>query len=123
MNDRGMLHFDLNAYNVLTDGEQIYAADFGLAICEDFDLSPAERAFFENHRLYDRAYVSWAFREWLAPKGRSPALTPALSALVERSAPVTRIFRRFLKTLSEESKTTAYPVRDLEAAFAAQSNA
>jgi hypothetical protein len=54
MNDRGMHHFDLHRHNVLTDGESIYVADFGLALCADFDLSPTERAFFETHRLYDR---------------------------------------------------------------------
>ena len=43
-----MLHFDLHRHNVLTDGEQLYVADFGLAICADFDLAPAERAFFES---------------------------------------------------------------------------
>lgn len=122
MNDRGMLHFDLNAFNLLTDGEQVYAADFGLTLCADFDLSPAERAFFETHRLYDRCYATWAFVEWLAPKAEPRVLTPALSALVDRCAPVAKIFRNFLRTLSEGSKATPYPVAELEAAFAAQSD-
>jgi Protein tyrosine and serine/threonine kinase len=118
MNDRGMLHFDLNAYNVLTDGEQVYVADFGLAICADFDLSPSERAFFETHQLYDRCYAAWAFVEWLAPKAEQPVLTPALSSLMDRYAPVANVFRRFLNTLSGESKTAPYPVAALEAALA-----
>ncbi|HEX4182949.1 MAG TPA: hypothetical protein VHY34_06810 [Caulobacteraceae bacterium] len=123
MNDRGMLHFDLNAYNVLTDGEQIYAADFGLAICADFDLSPAERAFFETHCLYDRCYVTWAFAEWLAPKAEPPPLlTPALSALVDRCAPIANILGNFFDTLRNQGKTAPYPATELEAAFAAQSS-
>ena len=123
MNDHGMLHFDLNTSNVLTDGEQVYAADFGLAVCADFDLSPAERAFFDSHRLYDRCYVTWAFVEWLAPEAEPPPdLTPALSALVDRCAPVADILRTFFKTLREESKTTPYPAAELESAFAAQSD-
>jgi len=122
MNDRGMVHFDLHAHNLLTDGEQVYAADFGLAQCADFDLSLAERAFFETHRLYDRCYVDWAFVEWLAPKAEPAVLTPALSALVDHCAPVANIFGNFLNTLIEGSKTTPYPVSELEAAAAAQSN-
>ena len=123
MNERGMLHFDLNAFNMLTDGEQIYAADFGLALCADFDLSSAERAFFETHRLYDRCYVDWAFVEWLAPKADPPVLTPALSARVDRCAPVANIFGNFLDRLSQGSKTTSYPAAELEAALAMQPDA
>lgn len=123
MNERGMLHFDLNASNVLTDGERVYVADFGLALCEDFDLSPAERAFFEAHQLYDRCYVNWAVVEWLAPEAEPrPVLTPALGALVDRCAPVANLFGNFLDALSKVSKTTPCPLTELEAALAAQSN-
>jgi hypothetical protein len=121
MNERGMLHFDLHQHNVLTDGARLYVADFGLAVCADFDLSPAERAFFELHRHYDRCYVSRAAVEWLAPETDPPLLTPALSALVERCAPVAGILQSFFKTL-RESKTTPYPAAELEAALAAHSS-
>jgi hypothetical protein len=119
LNDRGMLHFDLNAYNVLTDGEQLYAADFGLALASDFDLSPAERTFFEAHRLYDRSYVDWAFIEWLTGTSDPPTLTPTLSALEARCAPVAAIFGNFLRTLVNGSKTAPFPAAELEAARAA----
>jgi hypothetical protein len=123
MNERGMLHFDLNASNLLTDGDRLYAADFGLALCTDFDLSPAERLFFEVHQLYDRCYVDWAFVEWIAPKSEPPpVLTPALSAVLDRCATIANIFGNFLERLSKESKTTPYPAAELEAALAAQSN-
>jgi hypothetical protein len=101
---------------VLTDGEQLYAADFGLALCADFELSPAERAFFETHRLYDRAYVDWALVEWLAPQADPPRLTPALTAVVERCAPVATIMGAFIGAL-RESKTAPYPAAALEAAL------
>ena len=121
MNDSGMLHFDLNGSNVLTDDQQIYVADFGLAICSDFDLSPAERAFYETHRLYDRAYVTWAFAEWLTPRETPRTLTPALTALIDDGAPIADFMRTFLGTLGRGSKTTPYPATELEAAFAAHS--
>ena len=123
MNDRGMLHFDLNGYNVLTDGEQAYVADFGLALCADFDLSPAERAFFETHRLYDRCYVDWALVEWLAPEADPPVLTQALRALVGRCAPVASILGTFFETLRHGRKTTPFPAAELEAALATQARA
>ena len=119
MNERGMLHFDLHRENVLTDGERVYAADFGLTLCTDFDLSPAERDFFETHRLYDRCYVDWAFVEWLASAKPPPVRTPTLSARVERCAPVANILRDFLGAL-RQSKTAPYPASELEAAIAAQ---
>jgi hypothetical protein len=115
MNDHGMLHFDLNAFNVLTDGDQAYVADFGLTLCADFDLSPAERAFFEAHRLYDPSYLAWDFVEHLAPKADPPVLTPALKARVERCAPVAKVMRRFLGALSTQSKATPFPAAELAA--------
>lgn len=123
MNARGMLHFDLHGHNVLTDGERAYVADFGLALCADFDLSADERAFFESHRLYDRCFVTWDFIERLTKKARPSGLPPLLRTLIERSAPVAGIFRDFFEKLSKESKTAPYPAAALEAAFAAQSAA
>jgi hypothetical protein len=119
-----MLHFDLNPSNLLTDGEQVYAADFGLALCEDFDLSPEERVFFQKHRLYDRCYVDGAFVDWLVPEAMlRHALPSALSALVDRCTPVAHIFGTFLNTLREGSKTTPYPGSELESALAEQAEA
>lgn len=61
---RGMLHMDAHWGNLLTDGQRIYATDFGLAISRSFELSSEERAFFERHARYDehvlrRELVSW----------------------------------------------------------------
>ncbi len=123
MNDRGMLHFDLHGWNVLTDGEQVYAADFGLALSSDYDLSPAERAFFETHRLYDRCYVDRVFVEWLTPEEEPPILTPELSARVKACAPVANVLRRFFQALREDGKTTPYPEAELRAALAVQAGA
>ena len=39
MNARGLLHFDAHFQNILTDGERLYFADYGLAISSRFDLS------------------------------------------------------------------------------------
>lgn len=119
MNARGMLHFDLHAQNVLTDGEDIFIADFGLAVCEDFDLSAEERAFFETHRLYDQAYVAYATHRWLAgPRDPQPILTAALAARAARLDPVAKLFGAFLEALGED-KRTPFPAEALETALPA----
>ncbi len=123
MNERGLLHFDLHRHNVLTDGEDIYVADFGLALCADFELAEEERAFFERHRQFDRGYVEWAASEWLTPETGAPPLTRGLSALVDATAPAAAILRTFFTALRDESKTASFPAAELEAALAAQPDA
>src|ERR1700730_4165030 len=46
INSRGLLHFDAHFKNIVTDGNELYLADFGLAISDRFELSDAERRFF-----------------------------------------------------------------------------
>jgi serine/threonine protein kinase len=121
MNDRGMVHFDLNPSNILTDGRDVFAADFGLALCADFDLSPNERVFLQNHRLYDRCYVDWAFVNWIGPEAdKSSALSPNLRRVIDGCAPVADVFGGFFETLSKTSKSTPYPAVELEAVLAAK---
>lgn len=47
MNAQDLLHFDAHFWNILTDGENLYFSDFGLAISSRFDLSEAEKIFGE----------------------------------------------------------------------------
>ena len=102
-----------------TDGAQIYVADYGLALCADFGLAPAEREFFEAHRLYDRSYVDWAFGEWLRRAEPPLVMTPALEARLESVAPVADVFARFINSLNNVSNTTPFPAAEMEAALAA----
>ena len=48
-------HGDVHFGNIVSDGEQIYFADFGLAQDWAFDLSAAERQFFQQNRYLDDA--------------------------------------------------------------------
>jgi len=115
INARGMLHFDLHRLNVLTDGDRLYAGDFGLSLCSDFDLSPAERAFYEVHADYDRGFVALGV---VTAAGEQVAPSPSVAATIERCKPAAEVMRRFFTQLREGGKTTPYPAAELSAALA-----
>ncbi|TBR57727.1 hypothetical protein B4U84_17280 [Westiellopsis prolifica IICB1] len=48
-----IIHFDAHFRNVLTDGEQIYLTDFGLALDKSFTLTKDEESFFDENTFYD----------------------------------------------------------------------
>ncbi len=97
---RGLGHFDCHFENVLTDGREVYFADYGLALSTDFELSAPEADFLARHRGFDRARVSHSYlhcvsTSLLGPgswrenlhrylRSRQPALPPAIAALVDR---------------------------------------
>jgi len=130
---RGLLHLDAHFDNLLTDGHRLYFADLGLATCARFDLSPAEAAFFQRHRSYDRCYTVTHLARWLvntlcgttpaqcdeilrhcAATGRPPGGLPGpAAAIVARHAPVAVVMTRFFRQLQTVSKTTPYPVVEI----------
>ena len=117
MNKQGLFHFDLHARNLLTDGDDLYLADFGYALGSGFDLSAEERAFLVAHADYDSAYARWAYARWLeAAKRRPPAVRPILA----RAAPVAAIMDAFLHTLpgTREAPAPGYPTQAVGAALA-----
>lgn len=63
LRSEGVVHLDANPSNVLTDGQRLFFADFGLFLTDDFDLSDVERSFLANHRYWDIgefiASLSW----------------------------------------------------------------
>lgn len=54
---KGIIHFDAHFRNILTDGEQVYLTDFGLALDKSFALTEEENVFFEQNSLYDYGEV------------------------------------------------------------------
>ena len=125
INAKGMLHFNAHFHNILTDGEQLYFSDFGLATSSQFALSKEELQFFQNHQNYDRCYVVTTLTSWIISRvfgkdrfdevlndyanGKTPlllpaALTPYLSSIVKRYARITLKMNTFFKTLREEKK-------------------
>lgn len=135
INAKGMLHFDAHFHNILTDGEQLYFSDFGLATSSQFALSKEELQFFQNHQNYDRCYVVTTLTSWIisrvfgkdrfdevlndyanrnTPLVLPAALTPYLSSIVKRYARITLKMNTFFKTLREENKQAPYPAEELE---------
>ena len=59
MKKKGMVHFDATKNNLLTDGQRLYFADFGLTLSSTFNLSKKERDFFDKHQTYDKCQAIW----------------------------------------------------------------
>jgi serine/threonine protein kinase len=54
---KNIIHFDAHFRNILTDGQQTYLTDFGLALDQSFTLTEAEVTFFEENKFYDYGEV------------------------------------------------------------------
>lgn len=65
----GVAHLDANPSNILCDSKQLFFADFGLFLTDQFELTEAERAFLAGHRFFDIGEFI-ASLDWPAP-GRS----------------------------------------------------
>jgi hypothetical protein len=112
---KGVLHFDAHFDNLLTDGERLYFADFGLTISSRFALSPAESEFFAAHRDYDRCYTVTHLLGWL--RRNLDPLPESAAALTRRYAPVADVFSPFYRQLQGPDRDTAYPVAELDRAW------
>ncbi|WP_329027987.1 protein kinase family protein [Streptomyces sp. NBC_01423] len=129
MNAHGLLHFDAHFQNILTDGQRLYFADYGLAISSRFDLSPDEAAFVGEHGAYDECYAVNHLVNWLAvalyghppadrrafvdacAQGTPPEGIPAsIAALLLRHAPVAAAMGGYYRAFQRESRTVPHPL-------------
>jgi len=131
MRAQGFVHFDAHFRNVLTDGAQVYFADFGLATCDRFDLSEAERLFLDGHRDYDLAYTvaglgAYAadavrgdrphrdfLRSWIAGDVDRGTLARQVAALIDRYATLALLVLDFHKALDQGPKTHPWPAAEV----------
>lgn len=132
MSSRGLVHFDAHFDNILTDGRQLYFADFGLALSSRFDLSADESNFLSDHLTYDRCYTAShllqyhlldgvrgdtereAFlHDWI--EGRRPGdIPPEITAIIDQHARPTVVVDSFFRRLLTESKQTPFPAAEIE---------
>lgn len=128
MNDRGLQHFDAHFENLLTDGERLYFADYGLAISDRFDLAESEAAFLARHQDYDYRYSLTHLTIWLvtalygyrgqerteflracAQGHRPTGIPPRIADIIVRYAPIAVVNSEFYRKLMQESTQTPYP--------------
>ncbi|MFA6915503.1 MAG: hypothetical protein WC222_03840 [Parachlamydiales bacterium] len=133
--EKEMVHFDAHFQNILTDGTHLYFSDFGLATSSHFILSQEELNFFLIHSNYDLYYMVTRLTNWLVAElfgkefldkvlqeyaeGKTPgslpiALTPFLSSIIKRYAPLTLKMNNFFETLTKKTKQTPYPRDELD---------
>ncbi|MBX7553491.1 serine/threonine-protein kinase [Streptomyces sp. NPDC004232] len=132
MSSRGLVHFDAHFDNILTDGRQLYFADFGLALSSRFDLTADESDFLADHFVFDHCYTAShllqyhvldgvrgdtereAFlHDWIA--GRRPGhIPPEITAIIDRHARPTVVMDTFFHRLFTESKQTPFPAAEIE---------
>lgn len=144
MKSKRMLHFDAHFKNILTDGERLYFSDFGLTTSTDFSLSEKELQFFRDHQNYDRCYVLTELVDriiyylWdigsvekelqessmdsileIYAKGEVPStlpikVTPNISSLLIRYAPLCHRMNSFFYVLRKRTKNEPYPAKELD---------
>ena len=131
MNSRDLLHFDAHFRNIMTDGQHLYFADFGLAISSRFELSKDEAHFFQIHRNYDKCYTTThlanflarslfgaenqdsVIQEYASGKAKRP-IPPAVAAVLNRYAPTAVVMNAFFRKLQAETRLAEYPSLGLE---------
>ncbi|MFI1735272.1 protein kinase family protein [Streptomyces acidicola] len=141
MSSRGLVHFDAHFANILTDGRQLYFADFGLALSSRFDLSADESNFLSDHLAYDHCYTASHLlqyhllddvrgdterevflHDWIA--GRRPGdIPPEITAIIDRHARPTVVVDAFFRRLFTERKQTPFPAAEIERQLGADATA
>ena len=136
MNGRGLLHFDAHFENILTDGERLYYADYGLALSSRFELSQEEAEFFDRHQTYDRCYTATYLVNWLVTAlyglrredrearyaqvcGYADGLRPTgipeqAAAILARHAPIAAVMSGFNRTLQRQYGQAGYPLEEIQ---------
>ncbi len=130
MRANNFIHFDAHFENILTDGNQIYFADFGLSLSSKFKLSQEEVDFLNTHRTYDQCSAAvnllhciitslfgkdkWELKLQDYLDGKSGEVAPYLASLIKKYGPIACIMDDFYQNLRYKTKTTPYPRLDLE---------
>jgi hypothetical protein len=130
MNSRGLLHFDAHFENILTDGQRLYFADYGLAISSGFELSQDDADFFDWHQTYDRCYTATYLVYWLVTalyqredryalvrawaEGTPPVGIPEeAAAILARHAPIASVMFDFHHKFQHQSRQARYPLEEI----------
>lgn len=61
LREQDVVHFDVDLFNVLTDGRHAYLADHGLVLDGSFQLTDTERQFLKSHQHFDEGNLMMSF--------------------------------------------------------------
>ena len=70
-----IIHFDAHWGNIMSDGQRVYLADFGLVQDRNFNLSKRELQFFKDNKYYDSGEFLYGLSGYLRYKYRHLAKT------------------------------------------------
>jgi hypothetical protein len=143
MNAHGLMHFDAHFRNILTDGQQLYFADLGLATSRQFELSATEIEFLERNARHDECYAVTQLVNWLVtnlcgvvntvdttglrtPEARNEFIRQCangtepigiqkwIADIITRDAPIVVVMNSFYWKLHAENRETPFPVEEIE---------
>lgn len=130
MNAGGLFHFDAHFDNLLTDGNRVYFADFGLATSPSFDLSEREHEFLSRNADHDMAHTITRLVDWLVDTFVDPPnwaarnsfienvastgstavrMNPSARRIIERYSPVAAAVNAFYAQLLMHDRRTLFP--------------
>ena len=61
LREQHIVHFDVDLFNVVTDGHHAFIADHGLVLDGSFELTDAERDFLDANRHFDEGNLIMSF--------------------------------------------------------------
>ena len=115
MESKDMIHFDGHSRNILTDGERLYFADFGLATSLDFELSPEEIDFFHKNNKYDKGLAANAICHNCT---EIINISPELQSLKDKYQNISDRYAQFIAELRDDlTKSITYQQEELEVLF------
>ena len=115
MMSKGMIHFDTHGRNILTDGERLYFADFGLAILVDFELSPDETKFFNKNIGYDGALSADAICH---NSEKIADISSEMQSLIDKYKTIADRYHQFIVELRDDlTKILQYPQEEINQLF------
>lgn len=131
INSQGLLHLDAHFDNILTDGQQLFLTDYGLAVSQQFQLSAAELQFFEQHQNFDvctaltslvhaivsrydgRAEWRQALQDLTDPEQVTPTVPTDIRAYLTSRQPLVMRMGDFYHQLGQ-NLMTPYPAAELQ---------
>jgi hypothetical protein len=108
MRAQNVVHFDAHAHNLLTDGNDFYLADFGLALDSEFDLSASEKEFFDLHRHFDAAEFLGCLPRALREREDNTNLPTDYAAALAKYSELNNYMDSFFERLRAPSKASEY---------------